>query len=583
MEERDLDKEAQEFTEEEMERDEWKAIHQPWALTDYAKKVRAYKALMDCDWHTLLLSSRGARELLAHSGDYSQMLADMKTDLFALEKWVYSGKGCGMQAMAVLSGDLRRRLRAPKKKPEVPPQSAKEAKDHATKLFKAKRWAPAADMYMDAIKLLDIARRVEVKLSLRGGNGGVKAPVALATKALPPNQEDEEIAPSLYANLAACRVRQHRWGEAVVACDMAIKLKPVYTKAILRRGQAKYRLRLFKEAVDDAERVIEVCGLEKDAELARTLQADANALKTHIEKELTEIAKDTKRAELEEKGIMLGEGDPIFGRDFDHILRRELRRTLTEPVIWIEELQTNKIGMCKVEEPVQVNGPEFLIEASVRARGAKRFLYFNIDIAVPWRGICYDQGSTPHWIHDTFNGIVRLYNITHYTPDTEWGAFVAEKPVDPKDIPTCTPGGYPLEPLVPLNPDGSVNTRPGKKHNEVQELIFTKYGPELAKKLKKSVDKAIEGLRDYLGEYRHLPEDELARQRMKEAEAEKVKQAAEDKAHMEEAAKEQEAFMIEHEKMLAEQERLRQMDEEPMEMHQVGNPPTPHVDGVLVN
>ena len=112
MEERDLDKEAQEFTEEEMERDEWKAIHQPWALTDYAKKVRAYKALMDCDWHTLLLSSRGARELLAHSGDYSQMLADMKTDLFALEKWVYSGKGCGMQAMAVLSGDVEVAARA---------------------------------------------------------------------------------------------------------------------------------------------------------------------------------------------------------------------------------------------------------------------------------------------------------------------------------------------------------------------------------------------------------------------------------------------------------------------------------------
>ena len=46
---------------------------------------------------------------------------------------------------------------------------------------------------------------------------------------------------------------------------------------------------------------------------------------------------------------MLGEGDSIFGRDFDHILRRELRRTFMEPVIWIEELQTNKIGMCKVE------------------------------------------------------------------------------------------------------------------------------------------------------------------------------------------------------------------------------------------
>ncbi len=42
------------------------------------------------------------------------------------------------------------------------------------------------------------------------------------------------------------------------------------------------------------------------------------------------------RADREEKGIELGEGDPIFGTDFDHVLRRELRRLLPDPIIWIE-------------------------------------------------------------------------------------------------------------------------------------------------------------------------------------------------------------------------------------------------------
>lgn len=82
------------------------------------------------------------------------------------------------------------------------------------------------------------------------------------------------------------------------------------------------------------------------------------------------------------------------------------------------------------------------------------------------------------------------------------------RPVDEKDIPTCTPTGQPLEPMIPLNPDGTVNTDPPKRCNPTQETILHKYGPELVKKLKVKVEQAVENLRAYLGEYRALPPDE---------------------------------------------------------------------------
>jgi hypothetical protein len=91
--------------------------------------------------------------------------------------------------------------------------------------------------------------------------------------------------------------------------------------------------------------------------------------------------------------------------------------------------------------------------------------------------------------------------------------YVTEKPRDAKDVPTCTPTGQPLEPMIPLRPDGSVDTTPPKRCNETQELIFQKYGPALVKKLKLRVEDAIQALRDYLGEYRVLPEHEKLRRK----------------------------------------------------------------------
>ena len=58
-------------------------------------------------------------------------------------------------------------------------------------------------------------------------------------------------------------------------------------------------------------------------------------------------------------------------------------------------------------------------------------------------------------LNNLFSGpafICRLYNITHFNQDMEkdWGAYVTEKPTDPKDVPTVTPAGFPIEPMVLL-------------------------------------------------------------------------------------------------------------------------------------
>jgi hypothetical protein len=109
-----------------------------------------------------------------------------------------------------------------------------------------------------------------------------------------------------------------------------------------------------------------------------------------------------------------------------------------------------------------------------------------------------------------FRGVARVYNVSHATDPDDWGMYVTEKPRDEHEEPTHTPGGMSLaeHPMIPLRPDGTIDTSPTKSMNETHELILHKYGPRLVKKLHEQVQAAIEGLRQYLGEYRSLPEAE---------------------------------------------------------------------------
>jgi tetratricopeptide (TPR) repeat protein len=311
----------------------WQMIHQPWVLPTKEKKLEAYKALLNCDFVTLLLNAKGTRDLMAQGDTYGKMIAECKTDPMALEKFVLSGQACGMQAMAVLSKDLVRRNKLPKNKPETPPKSAAEAKDYAGKLFKAQKFSHAADMYNMAISLCQVSRGLTT-VSKCAPSGDSERPVAFAVAATPrteQNVEDESLIHTLYANLAFCRVKQHRWGEAIGACDEAIKLEPFYCKAILRRGYSKRMLKLWKEAQADARKAIRISTEQLelgvgDAKLHRDMIKEGNGLIDDVQKQVDKLAKDKARQEREEKGIELADGDPIFGTDFDHVLRRELKR-----------------------------------------------------------------------------------------------------------------------------------------------------------------------------------------------------------------------------------------------------------------
>lgn len=272
-------------SEEERKTEAWQTIHQPWVLPTKEKKLAAYKELLNCDFVTLLLNAQGTREMMAQGDEYGRMIAECKTDPMALERYVYSGLACGMQAMAVLSKDLVRRRKLPKSKPETPPKSALEAKDYATKLVKAQKFAHAADMYNTAISLCQLSRGL-VTVSQCRPTGDARRPVAFEVAATPRSRqivEDEGLIHTLYANLAFCRVKQHRWGEAVGACDEAIRLQPRYGKALLRRGHAKRMLRLWKEAEADARAAIRVSSEaleagEGDVKLHRDLIREGTAL-----------------------------------------------------------------------------------------------------------------------------------------------------------------------------------------------------------------------------------------------------------------------------------------------------------------
>ena len=61
----------------------------------------------------------------------------------------------------------------------------------------------------------------------------------------------------LYSNLAACRLRQRKWKEAIEACDAACRIEPGYMKALYRRAQARRNLRQYEETIADAQAALE--------------------------------------------------------------------------------------------------------------------------------------------------------------------------------------------------------------------------------------------------------------------------------------------------------------------------------------
>lgn len=262
---------------------EFKRIHQPWALPE-DEKPAAYDALFNCDWARLILNATGSRQMMEYDDQFRKLMTDLRHDNLALDRSALFGERCGIHVAHILATDLKRRMALPKPKPKpaLPePTTASEAKAVATRLFANKEFAEAADMYARAITMLDLGPLVAVTASVTRGAptvGGVmhgagvctedlggascrgQVRLALVARGCSAHRDaDEQIAPALYANLAACRVKQQRWTEVVTACDAALRLRPAYEKAMMRRASAKRMLKQWDGAIEDAEKA-KVCG-----------------------------------------------------------------------------------------------------------------------------------------------------------------------------------------------------------------------------------------------------------------------------------------------------------------------------------
>lgn len=85
----------------------------------------------------------------------------------------------------------------------------------------------------------------------------------------------------LHANVAAVRVKQWRWPEALAACDAVLAIEPQHPKAIFRQAQAHRGLRNFEAALEAIARAKELTGGLGTAEL--------NELEKHVRKDIAKV------------------------------------------------------------------------------------------------------------------------------------------------------------------------------------------------------------------------------------------------------------------------------------------------------
>lgn len=512
---------------------EYKRIHAPWTLPEEEKRA-AYEALLDCDWKSLILKEPGTQQVIRADPGYVQMLEEMRHDVLALDRAALQLKHYALHAAHILATDLRRRLSVEKAKPkpEPPPKSASEAKARAAKLFGARQYGDAADMYAKAIALLQTRVPVVVTLGAalsaagepRGRTGGV-VKLSMTARARTEQQlADEEIGHTLYANLAACHIKQRRWSDAVTACDGALRLFPDNVKAVMRRATAMRMLKRWDEAVADARRAEALVGTPGvDKALSVDIRRQVASLIEDVGVCQAAASKQAVRQARDESGVTLQTRVAIADKeDVDNLLRTQLLRHLGRARIPIDEFDTNLIGMCKIEDdsPGVDDGElsykigssaDFMVEATVRSRHNEgtRALYYSIDVSIPWRGLIFRRGTKPeHSHHDTFRGAMRLFNITHATTRAEWRARLTEKPL-PGEISTGNRGN-PIQPLDPILPSGAPAPptpnidwwNRGRKLPDFASKLVRCHGPALVEKVFDEVEKAIAGLRASLGEER---------------------------------------------------------------------------------
>ena len=141
----------------------------------------------------------------------------------------------------------------------------------------------------------------------------------------------------LYSNLAACRLRQRKWKEAIEACDAACRLEPGYMKPLYRRAQARRNLKQFEESIADCQAALEAAQrlLAEAASggLGGRAKEDAQA----VVKEITKFGEATEReaqAHVEEKSREARETEGITLAELE--TNDKTKHTYCERSAWVE-------------------------------------------------------------------------------------------------------------------------------------------------------------------------------------------------------------------------------------------------------
>ena len=352
------------------------------------------------------------------------------------------------QEAAKTAEEAAAREAAAKAKAAARPKSAAEAKARANAHFGAGKVVEAAEMYEIALELLE----AEMVSADGSTEADVEAAAALATGNGGGGGGEAPVRAVLHCNLAACRLRQRLWREAIEACDAACDLDPHYTKALYRRAQAKRALKEYEAAVGDADAAhAALCragGGKPVGEVGRKTAAELDKFRGAVNAEAAADEKERTRQEMEEFGVTLGGGDggddekSVYyhyasqgekTQDFMFWMRQALRQRLNEvehrvaPAEW----RASNGYPCRTAKGAVVRVASFDPDpegrdsatlgqldgtCNIRMAKGRRALFLDMSMEVPWRA--YVDEGTEH--EQSLGGKTRLWNITHFNELTEW-------------------------------------------------------------------------------------------------------------------------------------------------------------------
>ncbi|KAL1740076.1 hypothetical protein HDZ31DRAFT_48210 [Schizophyllum fasciatum] len=176
--------------------------------------------------------------------------------------------------------------------------TAKQYKDTADQAFKAGKIREALMSYHSSLMYLNGLD----KSALAAVSGKQNKPEPNPNGGAPtsPKTEADEILEKVYANMAACHIKNANWKRAIETAAKALAINPENTKALFRKGKAECEDGFIDRGIrtlEDVKKKDPSGAANVDAEIARFRALDAQKEKEHKKKMKGFLNKAEKKGE----------------------------------------------------------------------------------------------------------------------------------------------------------------------------------------------------------------------------------------------------------------------------------------------